>query len=173
MEIISINYTESSSTPNYTIVSVEGQGYIVPDSLYTPVQLAIMPSSDLNLNSLQKVGSVLPLALVKESKITDIDSKTQELINNGFTFDGQIFSMSLTAQINWSNFPQLPDVMFPLSVMTKEDTAYILSLANKMNFYYSALAYKNQYLQSGGVLKGEVMACNTYDCVNAIIDNRT
>lgn len=109
---------------------------------------------------------------LKDIRYIEIDQRTQELIGQGFIFDARTFSMSLTAQINWSNFPSLPDGLFPLSVIDISEGVYELSLANKMNFYYSALNFKNGYLQSGGVLKSEIKDCQTEAEVNAIIDNR-
>jgi len=114
----------------------------------------------------------MTLEELKTARYNEIDLQTSELINAGFAFDGHTFSMSLTAQINWSNFPNLPDELFPLSVVDIAEEIYVLSLANKYNFYFSALNYKNQFLQSGGVLKGQIKACTTIEEVNAIIDNR-
>jgi hypothetical protein len=109
---------------------------------------------------------------LKDVRYAEIDMNTQYLISQGFTFGGHTFSMSLTAQLNWSNFPNLPDALFPLTVIDIVEQPYVCSLANKMNFYYSALNAKNQYLQSGGVLKAQIHACVDEACVTAIIDNR-
>ena len=109
---------------------------------------------------------------LKNIRYAEIDMNTQYLITQGFAFDGHTFSMSLTAQINWSAFPNLPDALFPLTIIDITESPYVCSLANKMNFYYSALNGKNGYLQSGGVLKATIKACVDEACVTAIIDNR-
>lgn len=109
---------------------------------------------------------------LKDIRYVEIDMRTQELIKEGFLFDGKTFSMSLTAQINWSNFPNLPDALFPLTIIDIYESPYACSLANKMNFYYSALNAKNAPLQSGGLLKAQIKLCADEACVNAIIDNR-
>lgn len=109
---------------------------------------------------------------LKDIRYAEIDMRTQELVTQGFPFDGHTFSMSLTAQINWSNFPNLPDALFPITIIDILETPYVCSLANKMNFYYTALNAKNGPLQSGGVLKATIHACADEACVNAIIDNR-
>lgn len=109
---------------------------------------------------------------LKDIRYTEIDMRTQELIAQGFSFDSHTFSMSLTAQINWSNFPNLPDALFPLTIIDIVEGPYVCSLANKMNFYYTALNAKNQWLQTGGVLKAQIHACVDEACVTAIIDNR-
>lgn len=114
----------------------------------------------------------MTLQELKDLRYQEIDSATSYLISQGFVFDGHTFSMSLTAQINWSNFPNLPDALFPLTVIDILEEPYICPLANKMPFYYTALNYKNQFLQSGGLLKAEIKACSDEACVNAVIDNR-
>jgi hypothetical protein len=109
---------------------------------------------------------------LKNIRYTEIDIRTQQLILAGFPWDGLTFSMSTSAQINWSNFPNLPDALFPLPIMDITETLYMLALADKTNFYLSALNYKNTQLQSGSVLKAQIKACADEACVNAIIDNR-
>ena len=114
----------------------------------------------------------MTLEELKNIRYIEIDMRTQELITAGFIFDGRTFSMSLTAQINWSNFPNLPDALFPLTIIDINEAPYTCSLANKMNFYYSALNAKNGPLQSGGVLKTTIHACVDEACVQAVVDNR-
>lgn len=114
----------------------------------------------------------MTLEELKDIRYTEIDLRTTELISNGFPFDGHIFSMSTSAQINWSNFPNLPDALFPLPIMDKTENLYQLSLANKTNFYLAALSYKNTQLQSGSLLKAQVKACADEACVLAVVDNR-
>jgi hypothetical protein len=112
------------------------------------------------------------LDYLKKARYVEIDTKTAQLIGAGFPWDGHTFSMSINAQINWSNFPNLPDAIFPLNIMDILENLYVLSLANKTNFYLTALNFKNTQLQSGSVLKAEIHACTDVACVNAIIDNR-
>jgi len=114
----------------------------------------------------------MTLQEIKDIRYNEINLRTQELIAMGFPFDGHTFSMSFTAQINWSNFPNLPDQLFPLAIMDINENLYTLSLANKTNFYLSAVNYKNAQLQSGSVLKAQVTACTDEACVLAIVDNR-
>jgi len=109
---------------------------------------------------------------LKNIRYAEIDMNTQYLITQGFAFDGHTFSMSLTAQINWSNFPNIPDSLFPLTVIDIAEDPYVCTLANKMPFYYTALNEKNSLLQSGGVLKATIHACVDVACVNAVIDSR-
>lgn len=114
----------------------------------------------------------MTLQELKNIRYVEIDMTTGMLIDQGFTFDGSTFSLSISAQVNWSNLPSLPDSIFPLNISTKDENTYILTLANKMNFYYTAVNGKNGPLQSGNLLKAQIYACTDEACVNAVIDNR-
>lgn len=117
------------------------------------------------------------------TKVRDlIDEQTQSVIFAGFEFDGLTFSMSLTAQINWSNFPGLPEYIilnegeaneqtiyyFPLSIMSKFDEPYSLAYSDKMSFYMAALNHKNGALQTGNTKKQQVNACTTLNELQTI-----
>lgn len=98
----------------------------------------------------------------KDFLITKVDEKISNgIVSNGFQFDGKTFSMSFNAQINWSNLLTIPEAVFPLPVSTKQDEIYQLSLANRMNFYLSALGTKNTQLQAGNTIKQEVKLLTT------------
>jgi hypothetical protein len=115
----------------------------------------------------------MTLEELKHIRYTEIDMTTGILISQGFVFAGKTFSLSTNAQINWSNLPNLPDVVFPLAISTiNDEEIYELSLANKMNFYYSAVNGKNGPLQSGNALKAQITACVDEACVNSIVDTR-
>lgn len=116
--------------------------------------------------------SNMSLDELKQYRYTEIDNKTNELISQGFVFDGHTFSMSTNAQINWSNFPNLPDELFPLPVMDINEDVYSLALADKLNFYLAALNYKNTHLQSGSALKAQIKIAVDKPTISAIIDNR-
>ncbi len=104
-----------------------------------------------------------------------IDERTKELIFVGFSFAGLIFSMSMEAQINWSNFPvlyQSAPQLFPLDVHSKNDEPYELKYTDVMSFYFSAVSHKNTQLQSGNVLKQQVNAMRTAEELNNFVDPR-
>ena len=109
---------------------------------------------------------------VKKLLKDQVDNETANNIMAGFAFGGgvHIFSMSITAQINWSNFPFLPEVMFPLVVMDKNDVPYTLSFADKMNFWGAALTHKNTALQTGTIKKATIDACTTIEQLNTIAE---
>jgi len=127
---------------------------------------------EASLDVLVNEHQLLSLQDLKNKRYQEIDNHTGELILAGFTFDSFVFSMSINAQINWSNFPNLPDSLFPLNIVSKYETIYVLALENKTNFYLSALNHKSTQLQSGGALKIQITNCTTEHDVNLIIDNR-
>jgi len=98
---------------------------------------------------------------IKEILCGQIDNKTTETIFTGFTYDNKQFSLSISAQINWSNLFNIPSAMFPLTLSCKDETTYQLSETNRSNFYFSALTAKNTALQNGTIKKQQVLACTT------------
>lgn len=101
-----------------------------------------------------------------------IDARTEELILNGFSFGGQVFSLSFTAQINWSNIPNLPESLFPLPMLDKDGNNYSLACANRMNFYLTAVGTKNALIQSGNALKTQVNELGTIEEILNFVDPR-
>ncbi len=89
------------------------------------------------------------------------DKKTEDLILSGFTFDDNLFSLSINAQINWSDLLNIPQVMFPLNLSTKDDNIYILNFNNVQNFYFTALGRKSECLQLGNDIKKRINECLT------------
>lgn len=96
------------------------------------------------------------------------DKKTEDLILSGFTFDGNLFSLSINAQINWSNLLNIPQVMFPLNLSTKDDNIYILTFSNVQNFYFTALGRKNECLQLGNLVKKRINESTTTEELDLI-----
>lgn len=99
-----------------------------------------------------------------------IDKRTETQIFQGFTFDSKLFSMSLSAQINWSNLFFIPDALFPLSIMTKDEENYTLALSNRASFYGAALTHKNTALQTGNTLKQQVKDSTTISELETILN---
>jgi hypothetical protein len=100
---------------------------------------------------------------LKEILCQQVDTRTEETIFSGFTFDNKQFSLSISAQINWSNLFNIPQMMFPLTVSCKDETTYSLSYGNVQNFYFSALMAKNNALQNGTQKKQAILVCSTIE----------
>ena len=105
-------------------------------------------------------------------KKDQIDKRTQALIFEGFSFAGLHWSLSINAQINWGNLPQLPQGAFPLPIQDVNGNDYNLQYADRLNFYYAAVGAKNTHLQSGSVLKREVSDMQTIQDVLNFQDPR-
>lgn len=102
-----------------------------------------------------------------------IDHKTQELIGAGFTFDSEVFSLSIPAQINWNTLKNsAADFTWPMDVTTIDDAAYSLSLANLGNFWGTAMITVKTHLDSGRALKASVNAATDKAGVDAVVDSR-
>ena len=102
-----------------------------------------------------------------------VDENTASLIvSNPMTFDGNNFSMSLQAQINWLGINQIPDAYFPYNIKTTANTFYSLSAVNKLPFFLTAVGTKNGWLQSGNDLIAQIDALTTVDECLIFIDPR-
>lgn len=108
----------------------------------------------------------------KKSIFDKIDLISQNKIFDGFYFDGKVFSLSISAQINWSNLLFLPMQMFPITLSTKDDDIYLLTYSNVNSFYGAAVIGKNSPLQQGNTLKQQVKNLTTIEELDQfIIDN--
>lgn len=123
----------------------------------------------------------LTLEEAKIKRIKEVDSKTETLIESGFTYDDNNFSMSTNAQRNWSalgaaNANSLLTDKFPLTISTVDEGSYTVTDETVlMNFFGTYLNYQtdpSQPLGSGRAIKAEINACTTVNEVKAVQDNR-
>lgn len=121
-----------------------------------------------------------PLPAAKEIKFQEIDARTVELVNQGFTFppgSGMVFSLSIPGQIKLLGIEVLrndPAMVYPIRFNTIDDRNAI-DLANATavhNMALTAFGTYRGYVDSGSALKDQVRACTTVDQVNAIVDPR-
>lgn len=110
-------------------------------------------TNDFVMELIEEIKVEIPLQEAIENKIKEIDRNTETLIFRGFEYNGLTFSLSTNAQINWINLPNLPEFIFPITILSKNDEPYELSYNEMMNFYLSAMNGKNSHLQSGNILK--------------------
>jgi len=111
----------------------------------------------------------------RELKFWEIDTRTEELIAMGFTFDGKIFSLSSNAQKYWVGLAVGKDILtYPLVVNTLDDSG-TFSISDSMvalQMYATAMGAVKDHLASGTVLKDLVRAAATRDEVLAVEDLR-
>jgi hypothetical protein len=109
----------------------------------------------------------------KAAKIKEIDKRTQELIESGFSFDGHSFSLSLSAQVNWIGLKVMSELLtWPIEITTVDDGAYELQQVNLLAFAATAAATVQSHLAAGRALKLQVQAAASKEAVEAIKDNR-
>jgi hypothetical protein len=121
-------------------------------------------------------GEIVPQDLDehKLKKNKEIDTRTTELILQGFVYDSVLFSTSETAQRNWMALDQFKDdLTYPFAVSTKADGEYLVTDAIVAhNFVLTALGTIEYHYGTGRALKQQVNACVDQASVEAIQDNR-
>lgn len=105
----------------------------------------------------------------KKALIDDIDLFVEAEIFKGFVYNGKTFSMSINAQINWSNILLIPSSNFPLSLMTVDEELVQLPVEEKIAFYQASLTHKYSKLQLGHGLKNTVKNLTTVEELNNFI----
>jgi hypothetical protein len=119
----------------------------------------------------------LDLAQLKELRWKQIDTRTNELIAQGFVFGGVVLSLSLTAQLRVEALDRVRNevfVVYPI-VWNSIDDSLAVSVANAAELhtlYLTALGTIRARVDSGSVLKEAVRAAVTKAEVDAVVDNR-
>jgi len=113
----------------------------------------------------------------KKERYTEIDSRTDALIAQGFMFAGKNFSLSANAQMKMMGINQIRDdvaVTYPIVWNTKNDTdSYdIPNSATVRGFYLTAVGTYRAHVDTGSALKAAVRAATSIEAVDAIVDNR-
>lgn len=111
----------------------------------------------------------------KQKKYYQIDTKTEELIQQGFVYATKTFSLSELAQINLLGLKMNKDVItYPLTWATIDDSdSYdIADATDAENFHLASLNTKMGHLNSGNALKAQVIAATDKAGVDAVTDNR-
>ena len=86
-----------------------------------------------------------------------VDKRTNELIDVGFVYNGNVFSLSAEAQMNWVALKQadtLGFITYPVGISTKDDREHILvDTVDLVAFYVVGLATIKTAIDSGRILK--------------------
>jgi len=132
----------------------------------------------------QDAVDAVELTDAKTGKNGEIDNKTGLLILNGFQYqddypnvgDSGTYSLSMQSQINITNVKLIKDnpAIYPLKFMRKDNVGFaILNNASDVDDYYGdALTEVRSHLDSGSVLKTEVLNATTIAEVDAVDDDR-
>jgi len=117
------------------------------------------------------------LDTLKRTRAGQVDARTSELIDAGFTYAGLTFSLSLTAQANWLGVLSsgaaagLPYPDYPVATI---DNGYYLA-ANEAEMVLIAQAAMNRKgwaVATGAVLKKQIKDAADEVALDAILDTR-
>ncbi len=111
---------------------------------------------------------------LKQGKILAIDSRTQELIVQGFIFESTSFSLSSNAQMNWIRmYAGKTFLTFPMNVSTKNNNKHeILNEDDLSQFCLTAMNTVQSYIDSGNDLKEQVNDATSPSQLDAVFDSR-
>lgn len=139
--------------------------------IYEGVKTCISkPISDLTTDE-----NDLYFELVKEKKIKDIDVRTKELINKGVVHNGQTFSMTIEAQLNWADLRYNKDnslMNYPEKVSVLSGEYSIVDSAECQTIIDLIFGQKDSVLKVGRGIVKQVYSATTISAVEAITDLR-
>lgn len=150
-------------------LAIDGEVVLSIDE-YTDYINTNRPAYDnwLNISNLQNI---------KNTRFSQIDSKTTSLISNGFAYGEKIFSLSASAQNTLTGLFSIrdePAITYPIAWNTIDDSD-IYELQNSedvKNFYLSAVSTYRTHLGQGTYLKNLIRAATNKEEIDNIIDNR-
>lgn len=123
------------------------------------------------------VVDLADLPKFKTTRYHEIDTRTQELVAEGFTYSGLNFSLGPTAQTQMMGIHQIkdnPSLDYPITWanIDNSDSYDLVSAADVEAFYLTACGTYRYYADSGNTLKTQIRNETTVSGVNAVVDNR-
>lgn len=107
--------------------------------------------------------------------MTDIDRKTQAVLDRGFTYSGVNVSLSLAAQVRYLGFGQLSSLLGTITVEASDDLSAPLVLATFLSigpFCTAVNQYVRDVWEAHNALKTSIRAAATNAQVEAVVDTR-
>lgn len=109
----------------------------------------------------------------RNAKLEAIDGRTDAIIDGGFDFDSNHFSLSAEAQTNWLGMATLHDSLpWPFEVTTGANIGYLLTLENLGAFIAAGIAVIQKAVSTGRVLKIQCVNAQTQADLDKIMDTR-
>lgn len=109
----------------------------------------------------------------KKAKQVEVDVRTRELIDEGFTFDSKVFSLSLAAQMNWNQRKHSTDSFnWPNVITTKEGRGYSLAEVDVVNFWTAHRDGIKSHYDSGRTIKIAIHNATTIPEIEEADDTR-
>lgn len=113
----------------------------------------------------------------KQLRYQQIDKKDEALIKQGFTHNGQVFSLSNNAQKTWLMLHQMRTFLtYPFTKTVLDDSLPPYTIADQVELETMALTILgavNGIISSGDVLKDSIRAAATKGAIDLIVDTRT
>ena len=125
-------------------------------------------------NWLQREG-IFDLNVVKEQFYKIVDNKTDQLILNGFYFNGIKFGLTQTDQMNYTGLLIKKDILtYPYKMKGFDNTIFYEfdSAIEIENFSNTVFLNVNQILNIGWEIKEQIQNCSTIEEILLIEDNR-
>ena len=119
----------------------------------------------------------LDLDAYKQYRVDEINIRTAELVQNGYTWASKQFPLTQNGQINLIGMvvAQIMGILtYPIDLNTinEEERHSIADGTELYNIFGTALGTKKFYEDSGSTLKEQIMSAVDESAVQAIIDNR-
>ncbi len=112
----------------------------------------------------------------KQFRYEQIDKKDEVLIKQGFTHNGQVFSLSNNAQKTWLMLHQMRTLLpYPFNKTVLDDSLPSYTIANQAELETMAatiLGTVNVIISSGDALKDSIRAATTKGTIDLIADTR-
>jgi len=113
---------------------------------------------------------------LKMEKNNQIDARTREIIADGITYDGRLFSLSIYDQSSWHarfNAAIAGVAVYPMKIVDKQSEPYYLAdQAAVFNMYFTGFATVEGIQEGGRALKDQVNAATTKAEIDAVVDDR-
>lgn len=104
-----------------------------------------------------------------------IDRRSDALIQEGFPFEGSVFSLSVEAQVRYSTMLMLAGALpYPLTVNSRDDRSAVdlLSAEHTQQFCMTAMGFVKSIVDSGSEQKSVVRAMEDVNALAAYQDPR-
>lgn len=125
------------------------------------------------LDVLIRDHSPYSLKRAKIEKVLAIDARSREIIDGGFDFDGQHFSLSQRAQTNWLGLLTLKDLFaWPMGITNDDDKTYLLALPDLIPFMVAGSSVVARAVGTGRAFKIAANAASTKEELDAVADER-
>lgn len=162
-ELLRQEIADSGFVAGFDGITIRGDEIVVSGSVV----------DQAGLDALILNHSTYSLPRARAAKVAAVDARTREIIAAGFSFDGNSFSLSQQAQMNWLGLVTLQDLFaWPMGVTNDADATYTLSHENLIPFIAAGSGVVAAAVGSGRALKVAANAAANQGELDAVVDAR-